>query len=189
MFIVAEDYNTLPYAIPNLDDADNAVAFEDFVEEQEEKVLRELLGDVLYEAFVLGLEAPVAQRWTDLKDGVGYDDENGKTRKWKGMKAMLKPYIFARWVATYPGNLTGGGVVVVEGENSTTINPSPKISEAFLDYKKLAGTDQYEPNTLYQYLYLSEDKYLADIATEADTIKEYVWENFEVPGLENEFDF
>lgn len=189
MFIVAGDFNTLPYAIPNLDDADNAMAFEDFVEEQEEIVLRELLGDVLYEAFVLGLVEPVAQRWADLKDGVDYLDADDKIRKWKGMAAMLKPYIFARWIATYPDNLTGSGVVVVESENATSINPSPKLSEAFLDYKKIAGSGQYCKNTLYQYLYLSDDKYLADVATEADSIEEYVWENFEAPGLENEFDF
>ena len=192
MFIVAQDYDTPPFALPNLDEVENSETFEDFVDEQEEEILRGLLGDVLYEAFIVGIdndEELIDQRWKDLRDGVSYDDEDGKSRRWKGVYKLLKPAIFARWLSVYPSTITGNGVVVVEGENSTAINPSIVIAEGQNEFFRIAGESQYQPSTLYQYLYLSGEKYLADVATESDDIQDYVEENFVSPGLDNEFDF
>ena len=85
-FVAAEDFGVLPYSIPNIDQADSG--FEEFVVQEQEKILRRLLGNLLFEAFKAGLDEDqdpdddqtpedessdnVEERWIDLRDGVNY---------------------------------------------------------------------------------------------------------------------
>lgn len=55
MFVTASDFNIPPTAIPKLDKV--PTLFQAFVDEREEKFLREVLGDSLYEAFISGLNS------------------------------------------------------------------------------------------------------------------------------------
>ena len=208
MFIVAADFETPPYNLPNLNDN---TSFEDFVEEQEEEILRQLLGDSLYEAFIEGLEEdPIPQRWIDLRDGKSYT-YNDKTYKWKGIKKMLKPFIYSQWVRHDTDTATGVGIVVGNAENSQVINSSHRIAFSWNHFSRLAGnTDDMElgignfydhfyypyfnvwytpafKNTLLGFLYTSESTYTADLpADEYADIIDYLRNNFESPGYLNQ---
>lgn len=54
MFLTNQNFDDLPYNLPNL--TSNS-SFQDFVDRQEEFILRMVLGNQLYEQFVAGLEA------------------------------------------------------------------------------------------------------------------------------------
>lgn len=53
MFVVATDFDVIPYAIPNLTGNNS---FPDYVDREEEDILKSLLGKSLYDAFIEGLE-------------------------------------------------------------------------------------------------------------------------------------
>lgn len=233
MFCIVDDFDVLPYALPNLKDQTGETVkdgFAEFVDEQEETALRKVLGDVLYEAFVAGLPtvydpevetvvdvlygygndvwkalvatteaAPVAgvnwelieenNRWLELKNGIEYLDTQSKTRNWNGMKALLKPLIYSKWVEFGSSRVAGLGVVVADAENSSVVMSNLQIIKGQNAYVRQVGYNQYTRNTLYQFLYLSADKYAADVEDEADSIQQYMQDNFVYPGYKNEFDF
>jgi hypothetical protein len=54
MFVTAQQFDVAPYNIPNLQE-DLLTAFNSYVEQEEEKMLRTLLGDMFYEAFIEAL--------------------------------------------------------------------------------------------------------------------------------------
>ena len=54
MFVVAEDFDRLPFNISGLNDLSTGV-FDDFVSYHEEENLRKLFGNLFYDAFVKGL--------------------------------------------------------------------------------------------------------------------------------------
>ncbi len=54
MFVTALDYDTPPYVLANLDKRINS--FNDFVSEKEEEALRNTIGQLLYDAFIEGLD-------------------------------------------------------------------------------------------------------------------------------------
>lgn len=187
MFVTKDDFNVIPYNLPNLAEVEDD--FDAFVLEQTETALRALLGDKLYDAFIDGLEeASVPQRWIDLRDGVLYLDEQGKQRRWVGMQELTRPLIYSLWLRYGKDIVTGVAVVEAEVENNTAVNPSTRITMGQNDFARKAGNHCVPPSTLFQYLYLSGEKYLADIGGEESTIKLYVLKNFQDPGYENEFD-
>ncbi len=233
MFCIADDFDVLPYMLPNLKDQTGEVVkdgFTEFVDEQEEQALRKILGDVLYEAFIAGLPSvyaldvetvvdtlygygnnvwkalvattntpPVAgtdwelveedNRWLLLQNGVSYLDTQDKSRRWNGMKALLKPLVYSKWVEFGSSRVAGLGVVVADAENSSVVMSNLQIIKGQNAYVRQVGYNQYTRNTLYQYLFLSADLYEADVEDEADTIQQYMQNNFVYPGYKNEFDF
>lgn len=195
MFCVAEDFDVLPFNLVNLKDenGDPIEGFTEFVDEQEELALRAILGDVFYEAFVLGLATTptIPVRWTELRDGKDYDDQDGKLRKWKGMKDLLKPLIYSLWTRYRASFNSGVGVVVADNENSVVATSNIDIVNGQNQFMNKAGSNEYHRSTLYQFLFLSGSTYEADVATElssGETIKDYLYDNWEWPGFENEFD-
>jgi hypothetical protein len=72
--------------IPNTSNAAIGSLVDLFIEKYEEKLLNDVLGYSLNKAFKAGMQVvPVAQKWTDLIEGVEYTDTNSKTRFWKGL--------------------------------------------------------------------------------------------------------
>lgn len=180
MFVTAEDFNTHPYNLPDLDKVINS--FNAFIKAQEEEQLRKVLGHVLYESFIAGLdevgEGKPDQRWKDLRDGVIYSSDI-YTYKWIGMKKLLVPYLHAMWIrATFetPGML---GVVRQKAENATVVNPSRIIVEGYNTFSRNVGNKYQLKDTLYGFLYYSEDTYLDSIGgfdlMSAYLCKQTVW--------------
>lgn len=73
-FVTAEDFNVVPYKIPNLDDDSIAAEFQLFVDNMEEDMLRSLLGSSLYDMFIEGLAELPAVWLDDNAPGYALDD-------------------------------------------------------------------------------------------------------------------
>ncbi len=86
MSLIDRTYFVGELNIPNTSQAAIGSAVDLFIEQYEEKLLIEVLGYTLYKALKAGIqEVPVAQKWTDLIEGVEYTDINSKVRFWKGL--------------------------------------------------------------------------------------------------------
>lgn len=74
-FVTAEDFNVVPYKIPNLDDATIAAEFQTFVDNMEGDILHDLLGSSLKKMFIDGL-AELPDEWVGTNDpGYAIDAE------------------------------------------------------------------------------------------------------------------
>jgi len=189
MFVLSSDFDVLPFSIPDLPPN----TFPDYVEEQEEAILKRLLGKTFYDEFIAGrtwqtwtsaitfgdgdlatdgvnlwesLQAANTNKalaegawWTQVTDNIwfkleyGADYEySGKDYDWKGMKHLLKPYIYYMWVRDSADNQTSIGVVVPNAENAQVISPYQRIVRGWNEFVVRAGADYSIANTLYGYL-------------------------------------
>ena len=137
-FVTSSDFTLVPYSIPNINKVVNT--FEDYANEQIEKMLEEkLLGFTLTAAFKTGLaQVTIEEKWTKLRDGAEYT-YGGKTYKWKGMRDLFRPFIYAMWLRDNYDNFSGIGVTVANAENSQVIDPSQRIVRAWNDFAHKAG--------------------------------------------------
>lgn len=183
MFVLPEDFDGPDYQIPNLN---NEEGFLPYVDRMEKKFLIDIMGRNLQEAFYAGLTAGVEQRWQDLKLGVEYT-YNGKTYKWGGMNQLFVPYIYQSWVGKTFNNLTGSGVVIPKIENGEQISPASRMIEAYNEASDYVGSECDLYDTLYGYLYTSEDLFTDSLGAGYTDIKVYLCDKFVDPGRENLF--
>lgn len=230
-FISTEDFNIPPYELPAKILSGNT--FPDYAARKEEEILREILGDLLYEAFIeawddlpdlwqedeiyaLGAEVTYGSstwtslvaantgntpeegaswtvleednRWLKLYAGVRYTDTSGsKSYRWKGVTAMLIPYIYSQWL-----NDKGNGTPVSAGanaspklENSEAFSPITTVVKEFNNFSAIVGNRCDLKNTLYGYLFYSQELYLDVIEGEYSNIALYLAERFQDPGEMN----
>lgn len=187
MFVADSDFDVIPYNLPDMPDAPNALP--DFIPFEEKKVLRSLLGSALYNEFVSALyvdptaipPVPIAenlipQKWKDLRDGANYT-LNNKVYRYDGLKNFLTPYIYSRWIEVNAHSFVN--VAEIEGrvENSTVISPAQRISEAWDEFYRLVSNgDAFGiTDSLYGFLLTNEE-------TNYST---WIWTD---PGDKNEFD-
>lgn len=177
MFVDASDYDVLPYNIPNLNSLSDQ--FSAYVDEQEEIILKRLLGYQLYTEFVAGIAAtPLANKWKNLRDGAEYTYLD-VTYRWDGMKALLKPFIYSVWLRDTFDSHSGGGIIISGPENAEVISPNTRIVRAWNQYCMKAGAssryngyldwfDDFEVdnlygiamrNTLFGFLYANSSDY------------------------------
>jgi hypothetical protein len=137
-FVTADDFDVIPYNIPNLDRL--ADQFASYVDEQEAKVLKRLLGYQLYSEFIAGLAVTPtpATKWTDLRDGKEYTYQDA-TFKWEGMTDLLRPLIYSNWLRDTFDFHTGGGIAISDPENAEIISPNTRIVRSFNEYAMKAG--------------------------------------------------
>lgn len=160
MFVEATDFELEPYVIPNLEDPDETL--EDYADQEEAIILKQLMGSVLYEQFTLGLADLVPdQKWIDLRDGAAYT-YGGTNYLYYGVKAFLRPYIWYRW--TGDGEIkkaqSGGNLAVAE--NSEKVSLSMPLARAYNDFLSQTGfehCDENTKNTLYGFLTAKEADY------------------------------
>lgn len=128
-------------------------------------------------------------RWLMLKNGTTYT-YNSKSYEWKGMVAMLTPYIYGRWTTDYTVDThTENAIITVGNENGTPVSAADRIVEAFAEFSEIAGSCYNYGGNLYGFIYTSEDLYLDAVESEFATISSYLYENFSNPvdGV-NDFD-
>jgi hypothetical protein len=232
MFVTASDFNIPPTDIPNLDKV--PTLFQVFVDQEEDKYLREVLGDSLYEAFITGLNglpselnltlptvinteyvygndvwkaltvttgvAPIEgtdwtlieenNRWLLLKNGSSYE-YSGKNYRWKGIKAAVKPLIYAQRCEYEISQLTKNGRVIAKTENNTQVESVVEICRAWNDWSRQIGGTCMQKNSLYGYLQAVE---LSEPGTFDDTFDDsftgfvdYLNYEFTEQGFRNEF--
>lgn len=141
MSLIDRTYFVGELNIPNTSQATIGSAVDLFIEQYEDRFLNEVLGYTLYKALKAGLqEMPVAQKWTDLIEGVEYTDAYSKVRFWKGLVTQA-PTVLNALDALNPID-----VVVGRGQEfdpapattSTTI-PAALVGKTFIIEKRGVG--------------------------------------------------
>jgi hypothetical protein len=166
--------------------------FEEFIAGAQKEILIDLLSINLYNKFEEGLDAtpPIDERWEKLLNGTTYKISY-VTYRWKGMKELLVPAIYAKYYREIVYQFNGITASQAKSENSELINPAHKIVNAYNKFSEIAGYgflsgeqgffSTLEENTLFGYLYWSGSTYLADIAPDYSSIESYMYNNYEVP--------
>lgn len=134
MSLIDRTYFVGELNIPNTSQAAIGSAVDLFIERYEDLFLNEVLGYTLYKALKAGLQvAPIAQKWTDLIEGIEYTDLANKTRFWKGLVTQ-PPTVLNALDALNPIDVVVGRGQLhdpVIGANSTTI-PAALVGKSFI---------------------------------------------------------
>jgi hypothetical protein len=133
MALIDRTYFVGELNIPNTAQAAVGSLLDLFIEKYEEEFLRKALGYSLHKALKAGLEVvPVAQKWTDLIEGVEYTDQNNQVRFWSGLVSQPPSVLNALdAVNTISIQVGGGGAYdPVAGTNNVTI-PAALVGKDF----------------------------------------------------------
>lgn len=170
MALIDRTYFVGELNIPNTHQAAIGSAVDLFIEQYEEKLLTEVLGYTLYKALKAGLQVvPVAQKWTDMIEGVEYTDLATKIRFWKGLVTQPPTVLNALDALNPIDVVVGRGQLYdpVANTTSTTI-PAALVGKTFLFEKRALGKliageysvvgntltligDQFSVNDVYTY--------------------------------------
>lgn len=189
MFTAPENFNVLPYNIP---DAETSNTLPDFIDREEEERLIKVLGRPLYIALITGLAVmPTPDvKWTNIALGCDYT-LNGRKYHWDGLEFVMTRYIYSRWLSENVTTWTNNGAAESETENSTKATPAPMIVKAFNEFSDRIGGDRCkwpDDDTLFGMLYANRDNY-NDVAVDAGypTFISYLYDKFQAPGRMNVF--
>lgn len=103
-----------------------------FISQYEPKILERLLGYATYKQLT-GLD----QKWTDLKTGVEYTDENGRLQKWNGLYnattkvSLIAYYVYCQYMENQLTATGGAGEGKVQMQNSIAVSAGRKIQKAW----------------------------------------------------------
>lgn len=160
--------------IPNTSTAAIGSLLDWFIEKYEEKFLLDAFGYSLYKAFKAGMQDdPVAQKWTDLIEGVEYIDCAGKTKFWQGLVSQPPSVLNALDAINTITVIVGRGQQYdpAAGQNSTTI-PAALVGKEFILEQRGVGQlrdDEYSINgstlTLSSGIFAVNDTYFYKSAT------------------------
>lgn len=129
--------------IPNTSTAAIGSLLDWFIEKYEEKFLLDAFGYSLYKAFKAGMQDdPVAQKWTDLIEGVEYTDLSGITRYWRGLISSVSGditieispiacYVYYWFMRNNHSQTATMGEVKSKNENAVSHNPALKMVRAW----------------------------------------------------------
>ena len=106
-----------------------------FIGKREPEYLEKALGYAFYQEFLAGLTADV-QKWKDIRDGAEYTNEDGFTKKWKGLTNTdkISPianyiyYWFSRDLVTFS---TGTGEKEGKSDNAGNTSSILKQTRAY----------------------------------------------------------
>jgi hypothetical protein len=141
MSLIDRTYFVGELNIPNITQAAIGSTVDLFIEEYEDKLLNDVLGYTLNKALKAGLqEVPVAQKWTDLIEGVEYTDVNSKTRYWKGLVAQPPTVLNALDALNPIDVVVGRGQLYDPAPTSTsTTIPAVLVGKTFIIEKRGVG--------------------------------------------------
>jgi hypothetical protein len=127
--------------IPNTSSTAIGSAVDLFIEKYEEQFLNDVLGYSQFKALKAGLqEVPIAQKWTDLIEGVEYTDINSKTKFWRGLVSQPPSVLNALDAINDIDVRVGRGQQFdpVAATNSTTI-PTALVGKDFIIEQRGVG--------------------------------------------------
>lgn len=157
MFLTSADFDIYPYNIPAKQLQNTS--FQDFVDKEEAKILKKILGIELYNLLVeeAELESDYRADWAnDLIDGVLYE-YLGIQYEWNGLVEMLRPYIYALHLRANWDTHDEAGIVASKGENGEVISPALRIVNAYSEFYELMGNPDNMVNSLYGFLTVNRD--------------------------------
>lgn len=141
MSLIDRTYFVGEINIPNTNQAAIGSAVDLFIEQYEDQFLNDVLGYTLYKALKAGLQVvPVAQKWTDLIEGVEYTDLADKTRKWQGLVTQ-PPTVLNALDALNPIHIVvGRGQLYDPAPTTTSVTiPAALVGKTFLFEKRGVG--------------------------------------------------
>jgi len=127
--------------------------FNDFIADEQYDLLLNIIGESLYNTYDA---APTTAAWVSLRDGAtGYTDACGYVRNWRGLKYLLVPYIYSKWVDYNALKQVQNGTVKPKYENSEAASEFGRS-----DLKYVAWNDFVNRlNECYDYLEANESTY------------------------------
>lgn len=148
MFAIATDFNYQPYNIVKPEGS----SFTTFIDDEEEKILKKILGIGLYNDFIAGLEDDYPdEKWTRIRDGATYE-YIGITYEWAGLKTRkgaMVPYIYSQWCLKDYKQASASGITTLPmTENSEVLGPWGAVN-AYNDFVQKIGWQKWPKNTLY----------------------------------------
>lgn len=158
MFVEASDFDDIPYKIPNQEEMRNIL---DWLEKEEAKLLKKVLGLRLYNEFIEGLETSgdIEQRWIDLREGTTYE-YNEKLYEYLGVVDFIKPYIVSLWNDLMYRKQTTSGVIINQGQQNTQVQtPDYEVVKYWNEASGKIGDSCERENTLYGFLKANESDY------------------------------
>lgn len=132
--------------------------FLDFIQANEQRLLKDLLGIEFYNVAYAGMIANVDARWIAMRTGAEYDYAD-VTFKYEGIFDLLIPMIYSLWLAETFDRHTAAGIVVAKPAESDMVSPARRISKANVAYFKKVGDACNQENTLYGFLYANRATY------------------------------
>lgn len=114
---------------------DNINDIQDYIDEHEPCILKQILGYNLYKDFIDGLAVlPTPDiKWTNLRDGGEYTDTNGDLQEYEGIQTIIADYVFFKIVSNIQNYTTDSGVKKGITENAEIANPKYKQVAAWSD--------------------------------------------------------
>lgn len=112
----------------------NSDDLDEFITHYQEKLLKQFLGEDLYNALDDNYNALTDDKWYKLVNGDTYEKVSGDksyTIKYKGVKGMLAYFIYTYYKNDLATKTTGGGEVVSSYENSQVSKVDRKSVRAF----------------------------------------------------------
>ncbi len=176
MFVLYTDFNNDPYSLSGLDKVINN--FNQFIEDQEAEILKQLLGIKLYDEFIEGLEEDYPeQKWLDLRDGARYEI-GANTYEWKGLvtrTGAIVPYIYSMWLGVKWKSVSNIGVSVGKAENADMVSPATEISRGSAAFLGMIGSKKFckKENTLYGFLTTNLTDYSSLLWTDYRTANQF----------------
>lgn len=153
-----EFYEQLVNAIDELPDAwiqtvsPDGYSVDDLVLSTDEHVYKSLVADnvaLLTDGASWQLQPDNV--WLLLKNGDTYQFCNSKYF-WKGIKQMLVPGIYSKWLQATYDNHSNYGISLANIENANPISPSTRITNAYNEMIRQAGNLCDQRGTLYGYV-------------------------------------
>lgn len=149
ILINADDIRAYKPLSLNVDETDR---IDQYIREAQVMDLKPLLGRQLYYDFI---ENVADAKYQDLLNGLEYDDEDGVTVQFEGIKPILVYYSFARILQYYGSNPTRFGLVKKLAENSEPL--SMKEIQAMISQAK-GGAVAYH-DELFRFLDENNETY------------------------------
>lgn len=168
MFVNEKLFKSPPYKIPNQGEfAGGLPSFKDWLETEEVKILKEILGIELYYEFMEALDdsGEIDQKWTRLRDGSTEDDRftyeyNEVPYEYLGLVDLLVPELYSRWLEMNYRKNTSSGVVIMKGQQNTELqDPTYEVVRFHNEFVSKVGGSCKQENSLYGFLIANEDDY------------------------------
>ena len=168
MIIDSTHFVDRPYKVPNQEESKDFVGF---IESKEADLGRKyLLGQALYTEFAAAIAAggTLDAKWEALKSGGTYTYNNILYR-YDGWVDLIRPGIFAEWIAMNGPKFTNSGYVSnAVPKEAKGLSPAPFIVKHWNEFMLKAGWARYyaywadcynQENTFYGFMKANESDY------------------------------
>jgi hypothetical protein len=150
MPLIDQKYFVGELDIPNTDRPEVQERLNLFIAKYENELLYDLFGYQLHRDFLAGLEVnPIAEKWTNLRDGVEYTNRYGRLTKWRGLitpdryESPIASYVYYFWNKDTYTQSVGIGEVKTKAENATVVSPMYKMIRAWNEMVKAVHELRY----------------------------------------------